>query len=265
MTEVIMLKVAKIKEEYPGTKSFFFNHKLNSQPGQFVMIWLPGLGEKPMSIAADSGEEFQITISGVGPFSKAMQDIKEQDTIGIRGPLGTHFNLKGEKIALVAGGYGAGPMAFLAEKAVWEKYKPANIHYIIGARTKELLLFEQRMKTIGVNIHITTDDGSQGKKGRVTDALKEIIGEVDTIYCVGPEMMERAVFDLAIEHNKQCEISIERYMKCGIGICGSCCVDPTGWRMCIEGPVLDQDQIKKVAEFGKYHRDATGKKVVFKT
>jgi dihydroorotate dehydrogenase electron transfer subunit len=260
MTEVIMLKVAKIKEEYPGTKSFFFNHKLNSQPGQFVMIWLPGLGEKPMSIAADSGEEFQITISGVGPFSKAMQDIKEQDTIGIRGPLGTHFNLKGEKIALVAGGYGAGPMAFLAEKAVWEKYKPANIHYIIGARTKELLLFEQRMKTIGVNIHITTDDGSQGKKGRVTDALKEIIGEVDTIYCVGPEMMERAVFDLAIEHNKQCEISLERYMKCGIGICGSCCVDPTGWRMCIEGPVLDQDQIKKVAEFGKYNRDATGKK-----
>ncbi|MDA1196887.1 MAG: dihydroorotate dehydrogenase electron transfer subunit [Nanoarchaeota archaeon] len=260
MTEVVMLKVEKIKEEYPGTKSFFFNHTLNSQPGQFVMIWLPGLGEKPMSIAADDGKQFYITISGVGPFSKAIQGVKEGDTIGIRGPLGTHFNLKGNTIALVGGGYGAGPMAFLAELAVWEGMKPQNIHYVIGARTKDLLLFEQRMKTIGVNIHITTDDGTQGKQGRVTDALKEIIEEVDTIYCVGPEMMEKAVYDLAQEHQKECEISLERYTKCGIGICGSCCVDPTGWRMCIEGPVLNQDQLKKVSEFGKYHRDATGKK-----
>ena len=55
------------------------------------------------------------------------------------------------------------------------------------------------------------------------------------------------------------EVSLERYMKCGIGICGSCCVDPTGWRMCVEGPVIDGEKLKKITEFGKYHRTASGK------
>lgn len=266
----VMMKVVKIVDEARGIKSFYFRHRLDSIPGQFVMAWIPRVGEKPMSIAGDDGKEFFLTVSAVGYFSNAKSRLKVGQTIGIRGPLGTCFSLKGKEIALVAGGYGAGPMASLAEKAINQGYSPKKIHYLAGARTKELLLFEQRMKRIGVDVQVSTNDGSKGTKGMVTDVLNELIKRrrkankpLDMVYCCGPEMMEKAVFDIAVREKIDCQISVERYMKCGIGICGSCCVDPTGWRMCVEGPVLDKKAISKISEFGVYHRDATGRKTFF--
>ncbi len=265
-----MIKVDRIVDEAKGIKSFYFKHGLNSMPGQFVMAWIPRVGEKPMSIAGDNGKEFFITVCAVGQFSIAKHKLSAGQLVGIRGPLGNPFTLKGKNIALVAGGYGAGPMAFLAETALKEGYTPKDIHYLAGARTKELLLFEKRMEKAKVNVHISTNDGSKGKKGFVTDVLSELIANhegtkqpIDMVYCCGPEMMEKAVFDIAIKEKIDCQISVERYMKCGIGICGSCCVDPTGWRMCVEGPVLDKTQLLKVKEFGAYHRDASGRKVKF--
>ncbi|MBI2139228.1 dihydroorotate dehydrogenase electron transfer subunit [Candidatus Woesearchaeota archaeon] len=265
-----MLKIERIIDEAPNIKSFFFRHSLGSKPGQFAMVWIPRVGEKPMSIAGDDGREFFITVAAVGPFSAAKHRIMTGQLVGIRGPLGNPFVLKGKNIALVAGGYGAGPMAFLAEKAIRGGYHPKNIHYLAGARNKDLLLFEKRMEKRNVNVHISTNDGSKGKKGFVTDILDELIAKgretkhsIDMVYCCGPEMMEKAVFEIAIKEKIDCQISVERYMKCGIGICGSCCVDPTGWRMCVEGPVFDKKQLLQVKEFGVYHRDAAGKKVSF--
>ena len=75
--------------------------------------------------------------------------------------------------------------------------------------------------------------------------------------------MMKAVYDAAVRENIDCEISLERYMKCGIGLCGSCVVDPTGERMCIEGPIIGSKKIAQIIEFGKYHRDATGNKVKY--
>ena len=264
MTLTKMLPISRIKQETENIKTFIFNHKLESKPGQFVMVWMPGVGEKPMSISSDTGNEFSITVCAVGPFSKSLQKLKPGEVVGIKGPLGTHFHIKGNNIALVGGGYGAGPMAYIAEKASKQGFKQENIHYCLGARNEKLLLFEKRTQAIATH-HIATDDGSKGTKGLVTDVLKEAINQhnIDMIYYCGPELMEKAIFDIAVEKNIDCEISIERYMKCGIGICGSCCVDPTGWRMCVEGPVLNKEQTSKIEEFGKYHRDATGRKVEF--
>ncbi|HIH42013.1 TPA: dihydroorotate dehydrogenase electron transfer subunit [Candidatus Woesearchaeota archaeon] len=271
-----MLKIEKIEQENSNVKSFYFRHKLNSQPGQFVMVWLPGNGEKPMSIARDYGDSFQLAIASVGNVSNKLCCAKVGDFVGIRGPLGTYFSLTDDKaklvksIALVGGGYGAGPMASLAELAIKKGLKPANIHYIVGARTKDLLLFHKRLEGIGVNVHITTDDGSFGAKGRVIDVLNKVVTDakknkikIDKIYTVGPELMMKAVYDVAMRENIDCEISLERYMKCGIGVCGSCIVDPTGERMCIEGPIIGKEKIKQITEFGKYHRDATGNKVKY--
>ena len=266
----VMMKVVKIVDEAEGIKSFYFRHRLGSSPGQFVMAWIPRVGEKPMSIAGDNGKEFFLTVSAVGPFSNAKSKLRVGQTMGIRGPLGTCFSLKGKEIALVAGGYGAGPMASLAEKAINQGYSPKKIHYLSGARTKALLLFEQRMKILGVDVQVSTNDGSKGTNGLVTDVLSELIKKnrkakkpIDMVYSCGPEMMEKAVFDIAVKEKIDCQISVERYMKCGIGICGSCCVDPTGWRMCVEGPVLDKKALLKISEFGVYHRDATGRKAFF--
>ncbi|MBS3157927.1 dihydroorotate dehydrogenase electron transfer subunit [Candidatus Woesearchaeota archaeon] len=265
-----MLKIEKIEQENTNVKSFYFKHKLDSQPGQFVMVWLPGNGEKPMSIAKDYGDSFQLAIASVGNVSNKLCCAKIGDYVGIRGPLGTWFNLpekidKNTTIALVGGGYGAGPMASLAELAIKKELKPENIHYIVGARTKDLLLFHRRLKGTGVNVHVTTDDGSLGIKGRVTDALNSILKKqkLDKIYTVGPELMMKAVYDVAVREDIDCEISLERYMKCGIGLCGSCVVDPTGERMCIEGPIIGSKKIAQIIEFGKYHRDATGNKVKY--
>ncbi len=273
-----MLKIEKIVQENLNVKSFYFNHRLNSQPGQFVMIWKPGNGEKPMSIAKDLGESFSLAIASVGKVSNTICCAKVGDYVGIRGPLGTNFTLTAEKsIALIGGGYGAGPMASLAELAIKKGLKPENIHYIVGARNKDLLLFHKRLEGTGINVHVTTDDGSYGTKGRVIDALNKIISDskenkknnksantkIDKIYTVGPELMMKAVYDVAVREGIDCEISLERYMKCGIGVCGSCVVDPTGERMCIEGPIIGSKKIAQITEFGKYHRDATGNKVPY--
>ena len=76
---------------------------------------------------------------------------------------------------------------------------------------------------------------------------------------MGPEIMEMKVAEICYKNNIPFEVSLERYMKCGFGICGQCCVDPVGWRMCVEGPVIDGEKLKKITEFGKYHRTASGK------
>jgi dihydroorotate dehydrogenase electron transfer subunit len=260
-----MLKIEKIEQENSMVKSFHFKHSLKSLPGQFVMVWYPGHGEKPMSIAKDTGDMFSLAIAAVGGMTKDIANAKVGDFVGVRGPLGTNFNLTGESIALVGGGYGAGPMASLAELAIKKGFDASKIHFIIGARNEDLLLFHDRLLKKGVNIHITTDDGSVGHQGIVTDALNEVVlqNKIDKIYTVGPEMMMKAVYDVAVREKIDIEISLERYTKCGIGVCGSCVVDPTGERMCMEGPVISKDKIEEITEFGKYHRDATGNKVVY--
>ena len=143
--------------------------------------------------------------------------------------------------------------------------------FCLGARDKENLLFEKRLSELSnLRMHVATDDGSKGHKGYVTDLLPDLIQNYSgdkkiTLVTCGPELMEKKVLDAANNFNVDAEISIERYMKCGIGICGQCCVDPLGIRMCMEGPVVSKDIANKLTEFGKYHRDKSGAKIYFKT
>jgi dihydroorotate dehydrogenase electron transfer subunit len=83
------------------------------------------------------------------------------------------------------------------------------------------------------------------------------------IVTCGPEIMMKKIADLADYHKIPAQFSLERYMKCGVGICGQCCVDNVGWRICKEGPVFWDDEVKLITEFGKYHRDAAGRKELF--
>ena len=253
----LMLPIKDIIDEAMGIKSFVFEHILGAKPGQFVMLWIPGFDMKPMSVAFDEGTQFIVTISAVGPFSQKICSMKKGDFVGVMGPFGTHFSMKGENVALVGGGYGTAPLAFLAEE---RKKKGMESYLIVGARTKDLLLFQERTKIKKIKTYYATNDGSFGFKGFNTELFEELLGreKIDRVMTCGPELMMKRVLDICVAHKIPCEVSIERYMKCGIGICGTCCVDPLGMRMCTEGPIVSGEIAQKVTEFGKYHRDRFG-------
>jgi len=261
------LPIAKIKKENNNIKTFFFKHPLNSQPGQFIMLWVPGIDQKPFSIGFQDKNSFGLTIFKRGPLTEKLFDLKAGDRVGISGPYGTSFAVNQDlHYILVAGGYGAAPLGFLAEALNGK----AKIDFLIGARNSDLLLFEDRLSLIpNVNLHIATDDGSKGHKGYVTDILQEILdnlpadGQGDSksnilIATCGPELMEKKILDMSNKYGIECAVSIERYMKCGIGICGQCAVDGPGICMCKEGPVVKKEIANQITEFGKYHRNKSG-------
>jgi len=258
---VITMNVSNAVQENPYVKTLYFNHSLPAKPGQFLMLWLPGIGERPMSISYCDKGKFGVSIYAVGAFSNEAIKLKAGDVAGFRGPFGTSFSIGKEKsLALVSGGCGCAPLAFLADEAV---KKGKKVFYLQGARSKDYLFFTGRLKKAGAKTTVSTDDGSEGQKGFVTDLLhtllqKEKIGKICTC---GPEIMMKKVVELSDEFKIPCEISLERYMKCGLGICGQCCVDPLGIRMCTEGPVIKKETAKKITEFGKYRRDASGRRV----
>lgn len=262
----VMLTIQRIEQEAESVKTYYFAHELHSRPGQFVMLWIPGLNEKPFSIAYDTGNEFGLAIAAIGPFTKRLAEMKVGDRVGIRGPYGKPFTLiEGAKhVAMVGGGYGVAPLATLAEEYVQRRVR---VSFVNGARTESRLLFRDRLAKLSLESFTTTDDGSFGEKGRVTAPLERILREspVDMIYTCGPELMEKAVVEVAARFRVLAQISVERYMKCGYGICGACSVDGTGQPVCCDGPIVNEKQIQAITEFGRHHRACSGRKEEFPT
>ncbi len=255
-----MARVKKIVNENEIVKSFVLDVTVGARPGQFVNIWIPRVDEKPFSVAFDDGKELTIAIAAVGPFSKKMHTLKVGDKVGIRGPFGRAFKIEDRKrYAFLGGGYGAAPLYFLAKLA-----EKSRIDFIVGARSKNLLLYIDRIKKLkNVQLHIATDDGSIGHKGYNTDILWKILeeGKTDCVCTVGPEIMMYKAAMMAKEKKIDAQISMERYMKCGFGVCGNCVVDGSGVPTCVNGPVMDLAEVLKCEDFGKYHRNNLGKKI----
>jgi len=258
----IVEKITKVITESEDSKTFVLPGKLNSKPGQFVMLWLPGAGEKPISLSGDAKDEFSVTVCAVGPFSKAVNKLTSGDKLGFCGPFGTHFKLPkdAKAICLVGGGYGSAPLAYLAEVAIDQGVK---VFFIEGARSKTRLLFTKRMREAGAEVLTCTDDGSEGPKCYSPDVLKTVMEthKIDKVFTCGPEIMMKKVIELAEAHKIPSEVSMERHMKCGIGLCGQCAVDDLGICLCQEGPIISGKLALSLKEFGEYSRDSTGKKI----
>lgn len=258
-------EIVSIKDETAHVKTFTFPVSFGARPGQFLMVWLPGVDEVPMSIALDDGTQTRVTFFDVGDCTKAMFKLQRGDLVGLRGPFGTHYEWKPKQhLMLVAGGYGAAPMYFVATEAVKDG---CSIDFIVGAREKEHLLYLEEIKKLkNTTLHIATDDGSVGHKGFNTEVLEELLKaksyqlEALNVFACGPEMMMKRISDICAERNVECAMSLERYMKCGYGLCGNCIMDPLGLPLCLEGPVVRNDVVLKLTEFGRYDRDAEGKK-----
>jgi len=254
----INVTITKIVEESPSTRTFFFDKSFDSaKPGQFVMAWIRGVDEIPMTLPYNNA----ITVQKVGDATSALFDLDVGDSIGIRGPFGNGFTLpqKNENILLIAGGVGSAPLVPLAEYGM---RAGSDVTTILGARSADELIFADRFRAAGV-LHITTDDGSEGRGGFVTDVLNEIdISEYDRICTCGPEIMMARVFGILHDAGAhgQAEFSLHRYFKCGIGVCGACCMDPHGLRVCKDGPVFNGELLVD-SEFGEYKRGGSGVRV----
>ena len=150
---------------------------------------------------------------------------------------------------------------FLAEE---RKKIGKKSHLMIGARTKDLLLFMERTKKSGIQTYYSTNDGSFGFKGFNTELLEDFLkkNKVDKVVTCGPELMMKKVLDICVERGIPCEVSIERYMKCGFGICGACVMGDKV--VCTDGPIFTGKELSANLEFGKCARLKTGKRVSLK-
>jgi dihydroorotate dehydrogenase electron transfer subunit len=234
----------------PSVRTFSFSKVLPFNPGQFVMVWVPGIDEIPMALS--SGHS--ITVQRVGDATAALFDLVEGDKIGIKGPLGNGFSTHGKTLA-IAGGIGAAPLRPLAVEGSVETF-------LLGARNAEELVFADSLSEV-TDLRIATDDGSAGHRGFVTELMDDLdVCTFDHICVCGPEVMMNAVLRKLDEEGcaAKGQFSLHRYMKCGVGICGSCCIDPMGLRVCRDGPVFTGD-ILLGSEFGIYTRDGCGRKV----
>lgn len=246
----IAIKIIEIIRETPTIRTFRFDSEFDFRPGQFVMVWVPGVDEIPMALSAGDS----ITVARVGDATSALFAMHEGDMLGIRGPFGNGFSISGRTLA-VGGGIGASPLLPLAAKGLADTF-------LLGARTGEELVFRNRLETM-LDLRIATDDGSCGHHGFVTHLMKDIDLTSFTHICVcGPEMMMKNVLAILEAGGlmEKSQFSLHRYMKCGIGVCGSCCMDPSGLRVCTDGPVFAGNLLADSPEFGKYTRSASGNK-----
>ena len=247
----VAVKIKEIIDETPTIKTFVFDREFEFSAGQFCMVWILGVDEIPMGLSSSDS----ITVQKVGDATSKLFIMKPGDKLGIKAPLGNGFS-PGKKVLAIAGGVGAAPLRPLAQKGQCDTF-------LLGCRNRSELLYEKELSEL-TNLHIATDDGSYGHHGFVTDLMGDIdLKSFDTICVCGPEIMMAGVLKVLNEAGiaKRGQFSLVRYMKCGVGICGSCCLDPDGLRVCRDGPVFFGDILLKSSEFSKYSRDASGRKV----
>jgi dihydroorotate dehydrogenase electron transfer subunit len=267
-TEANFLRIVRIRRivmESPLVKTFYFDDELcaRGRPGQFVMIWLPSFDEIPMSLSSASNGLASITVAKVGDATELLHQKRRDEVIGVRGPLGNSFQPISGKALLVGGGTGIAPLAFLAENLLELGTK---VTFMLGAKSKEELLFLTRLNSLlskeGSETIVSTEDGSYGHKGVVTELAESALkrDKFDMIYTCGKEPMLLKIFLLAEKHKTPLQASLERLMRCAIGLCGSCTVGK--YRVCIDGPVFTEKQLREVKdEFGHCKRNFDGREI----
>ena len=253
--------IDKIVDETPTVRTLYFKDSIlaNVLPGQFAMVWIPGVNELPMSVMVSSTQDqAALTVRKRGESSTALYNLSEGQQIGVRGPYGNSFEIKDGKILLIGGGTGLVPLMRLIKFS-----KPSNhITVLMGSQTKDEVFFEETAaKLIGEKPHEiipVTEDGSYGEKGYVTDVLEKLLEEntYDAIYTCGPELMMYKTVQMANKKGIFVQASLVRMMKCGVGICGSCCVNDD--LACRDGTVFDGNHLSQKPEFGHFHRSKSG-------
>ncbi len=227
----------------------------NAKPGQFVNIKCcegnDALLRRPISICSVDrpGDTYDIVFQRKGSGTSILAGKKAGDRIDVLGPLGNGFDMGAQyqRIAVAGGGIGVFPLLFVLDES-----KAIVKRSYLGFRTSKLVVLEKEFRQRSNSLVITTDDGSHGEGGFVTDLLKRDLSveKFDLIYACGPEPMLRKVSQLAEEYGTECQISLEQRMGCGFGTCLACACKTAngedGWKyghVCKDGPVFDSRRI----------------------
>ncbi|MFH1710094.1 MAG: dihydroorotate dehydrogenase electron transfer subunit [bacterium] len=226
-----------------------------SLPGQFVMVKAGNgsdpLLRRPLSFNRIDGAKGTIDIlfKVVGRATRSLSEIEPGEDLDIIGPLGNGFNLDTSKdlAILVGGGAGAAPLLSLA-KALKTKVKA--VYALLGANNINSVLCEDDFKALGAETLVSTDDGTYGIKGLITDILLDVIGSKlspinSCIYACGPRPMVKALESISTQYKIPCQVSLEEWMACGFGSCNGCVVSTkSGYKkVCSDGPVFNAGEL----------------------
>jgi dihydroorotate dehydrogenase electron transfer subunit len=214
-------------------------------PGQFVMLSSGALLRRPFSVFRADADSIAVAFDVIGSGTRWLASRSLGDEVSIVGPLGTGFSMEAEgPVVVVGGGYGAAPLFLLAERL-----RPAGtpVHAVLGAARAARVFGRDQADGYFDSVTFTTDDGSLGTRGLVTDVLGDLIARTGAtrIAACGPMPMLEAVSARARDLGVPCEVAVEEFMACGIGVCWTCVVpvdgdgEPRYDRSCTEGPVFD--------------------------
>ena len=241
--EVLAPAIKKIKVKAPLIAD-------KTDPGNFIILRVNEEGERiPLTVADYERDNGNITIifQEVGYSTKLLGSLNEGDCIkDIVGPLGQHLEIKGfNKVVCLGGGSGTA-LLYPKVKAFYEE--GAEVIAITGARNKNLVILEEELDEISNELYITTDDGSYGHHGFVTDVLKDVLAEnddVDLIVAIGPVPMMKAVADMTRPDGIKTVVSLNSIMVDGTGMCGACRVSVGGETKftCVDGPAFDGHEV----------------------
>lgn len=243
-------------------------------PGQFIMLRLAGCDDpllgRPLAVydvfhdAAGQPLGIDVVYLVAGKFTRRLANCSAGVGLEVWGPLGNGFlPLSADHLVMVAGGIGQTPFLALAKEQLGVSRfgdpprsveRPEQITFCYGARSQDYFAGLDDFRSLGIDVRISTDDGSAGHHGFVTDLLRDLLDEPARgsrrIVCCGPERMMEAVAEIAKHYAVPCEVSLETPMACGIGICFTCVAKVTqpdgSWdykRTCVEGPVFNAEKI----------------------
>ncbi|TVR00891.1 MAG: hypothetical protein EA403_11320, partial [Spirochaetaceae bacterium] len=247
--------VAAVNPESSDAATITFDLELAALPGQFLMISDLQTDDKPFSISGCENGRVSVTVRRIGPFSDRLLRARPGDLFSIRGAYGSSFFAHSGSVLLIGGGCAVPPLTFFAETLT---AGGASVTFVNAARDSTTLLCRRRLAELPLRqiVALEAEDGTTA----VDQAVRLLQTEsFDRIYAAGPEAMLVALLPHC--ETTPTQFLIERYMKCGMGICGSCTLDPLGLRVCVEGPVLNREVLVAASEFGVYRRDATGARV----
>lgn len=275
--------ITRIKVETPFIKTFEFQSKKiaeKAKPGQYLMVWIPGVDEKPMSLSHIGNKEDQwtigVSVACVGDATGRLHAFQEGDILGIRGPHGNGFTIEqiaasGQKtspnILLVGGGCGMAALRPLIYRLLAQDN---NLTCIGGAKTKEELLFKTELEQLSQHTRFeylaSTDDGSWEFQGTASQRMQTELKArtINHIFTCGPELMMKHVFEIAQQYKISLQASLaDRIIKCAAGLCGQCVLDPMGIRLCVDGPIFSGLQLVHIEDFGYSTRNKAGKRILF--
>lgn len=259
-------EINKVVDETPLIKTFYLKCGEVAEaaiPGQFLMVWVPLAEEIPISLSyiCPEAKMIGITVRKIGETTEKMHELKKGDYLGIEGPYGKGYELKGEKILTISSGCATASLPPFIEAA---QKAGKQITSILGGLNADSLIFKDRISELGVEVITVTGDGSHGIKGHVTDALVDLlrVRKFDTAYVCATERRMVKVLEILRPYNLPAQINLERAMKCGMGICGVCAMDPRGLLVCKDGPIFWSWEVEG-SEFGIYKRDLSTSKIYF--